>query len=247
MIILSQRDRCNKMRVLALIPARGGSKGIPGKNIRKLNGIPLIGHTIRAAKKVSRISHIVVSTDSPEIAQVAGKYGADVPFIRPDYLASDQASVIDVVIHAIEYFEKKGIYYSELVLLQPTSPLRDELDINNSLDIYLEKECDSVISVCKAQAHPFLYKTIDSNGRLQDFIPQADKHMRRQDMPVAYQLNGAIYISSVQLLKKQRNFYGRVTFPYEMDIIKSIDIDTELDFKLAELIIKERGKIAPDK
>ncbi len=230
------------MSILALIPARGGSKGVPKKNIRMLNGLPLIAYTILAAKKVERLSSVVVSTDSREIAGIALKFGGEVPFLRPACLASDTASSIDVVLHAIDWFENRGIHYSHVVLLQPTSPLRDHTDIERSLDIYFNNHCDSLVSVCEAKVHPYLCRSFDEKGRLCDFMPQVDRHVRRQDMPRAYQLNGAIYIAPVGLLKEKRSFYGETVLPYIMDTYKSLDIDTELDFKVAELIMKEREK-----
>jgi CMP-N-acetylneuraminic acid synthetase len=232
------------MSILVIIPARGGSKGVLKKNIRNLNGLPLIAYTILAAKKVNDLTNIIVSTDSKEIASVSRKYGAEIPFIRPQHLATDTASGIDVIMHAIEFYESQGSYYDDVMVLQPTSPLRDDTDIKNCLEIYYKNKCDSVISVCEAQVHPYLYRIIDENGALQDFIHQDDKHMRRQDMPVVYQLNGAIYITSVKVFKERKSFYGDIVLPYVMDNIKSIDIDTELDLKVAELIMKERMKHA---
>lgn len=228
------------MRILAVIPAREGSKGVAKKNIKKLGGVPLIAYTIMAARKVNRLSNVIVSTDSHEIAEIAKSYGADVPFIRPKHLATDTASSVDVVLHAIDFFEKQGNHYEHIMLLQPTSPFRDDEDINNCLDIYERNTCDSVISVCEAAVHPYLCKKIDKKGSLQDFIPFKYKHLRRQDMPKAYQVNGAIYLTSAENIKKRKSFYGDVVLPYVMESIKSIDIDTNLDFKLAELIIKER-------
>lgn len=226
------------MSILAVIPARGGSKGVPEKNIRELNGIPLIAHTILAAKKVNRLSKVIVSTDSEKIAEVSRHYGAEVPFIRPDYLATDTASSIDVVMHTIEYFKQTRVEFNDLILLQPTSPLRDEGDIDNSLDLYLGNKCDSVVSVCEAETNPYLFKRIDDEGTLHDFIAHDNKHMRRQDMPKLYRLNGAIYITSVRLLEEKRSFYGNVVLPYIMNSFKSIDIDNEIDFELAELFMK---------
>ncbi|WP_069650360.1 cytidylyltransferase domain-containing protein [Caloranaerobacter ferrireducens] len=230
------------MSILAIIPARGGSKGVPKKNIRKLNGIPLIAYTIIEAAKVDRLSNIIVSTDSEEIAAIAESYGANIPFIRPRHLATDTANSIDVVLHAIEHFEKKGIYYKDIMLLQPTSPLRDSKDIENCIDLYKKNICDSVISVCEAITHPYLCKKIDNKGRLEDFVLKKEKYTRRQDMPKAYQLNGAIYLTSVNVIKERKSFYGDTVMPYIMDVMKSIDIDTELDFKIAELVIKESIK-----
>lgn len=228
------------MRLLAIIPARAGSKGVPGKNIKELNGLPLIAYTILSAIKAERIGKLVVSTDSSRISEIAGQFGAEVPFLRPAQLASDTASGIDVVLHAIEFFESKDVFYDDVMLLQPTSPFRSTADINQAIELYYSRECDSVISICESKVHPNLMRIIDPGGFLQDFTQIEDRHLRRQDMSGAYQLNGAIYITSVANMKRKKSFYGDKVVPYIMDIERSIDIDTELDFKIAEYIMKNR-------
>lgn len=228
------------MSNLAIIPARGGSKGVPKKNIRNFNGLPLIAYTIQAAGNINRIDRLIVSTDSDEIAEVAVRYGAEVPFLRPENLASDTSNTIDVILHAIEFFEEKGTIFDDILLLQPTSPFRDSSDIDNALDIYYSRNCESVISVCEASVHPNLLRLVDEQGIMRDFINLEDRHMRRQDMTKVYQLNGAIYITSVDNIKQTKSFYCNKTVPYIMSAEKSLDIDTELDFRIAEFIMANR-------
>lgn len=227
------------MLSLAIIPARGGSKGLPGKNIRELGGKPLIAYSIEAALQAGNIDRVIVSTDDEKIAEVALKFGAEVPFLRPDYLSTDTAGTIDVVLHALEYFEAGGISFDNVILLQPTSPLRSSKDIKKALALFDNNKCDSVISVCEAMVHPLLLRRIGQNGLLQDFIEQRDKHVRRQDMEKVYQLNGAIYITKVGSLERNHSFYGERNIPYVMSEESSMDIDEELDLQVAELILKK--------
>lgn len=225
-------------RVLAIIPARGGSKGLPGKNIRPLAGKPLIAWTIEAAKSSEYIDKIIVSSDSQEICQIAEQHGAEVPFIRPAELATDHAKGTDVILHAVDWLEQNDEYFDLILVLQPTSPLRTTSDIDGALAHYAETGAKSVVSVCKTDHHPWWSNTLPANGEMIDFIP-AKAQKNRQELPEYYRLNGAIYLSERSYLNSPSASSGIGTFAYIMDTDQSIDIDSLLDLKLAELLILE--------
>ncbi|MEA3321200.1 MAG: acylneuraminate cytidylyltransferase family protein [Bacillota bacterium] len=225
---------------ISIIPARGGSKGLKRKNIANLRGKPLIAYTIEAALKSKFIDKVIVSTDDEEIAEVARKYGADVPFIRPNELATDTASSIDVVKHAILFLEAEMRNEIEsVILLQPTSPLRDHIDIDNAFKLYLKNNLSPVVSVCPALSHPFLLKVIEGDF-LVDFFKSGFKVSRRQDLPEVFELNGAIYITTRELVIRQGMLYLDKVIPYVMSNEKSVDIDTKMDFLLVETILQKR-------
>ncbi len=224
-------------RVLGIIPARGGSKGVPRKNIRNLNGKPLIAHTIQAGLNTSVVDSVVVSTDDEEIAQVAEEYGARVPFIRPANLATDEASTAPVITHTLEELQNLGEEYETFVLLQPTSPLRTKEHIKEAYVLYRDSDCDSVISV---------YPTYDTRWkRTPDGakkINYTDAAKRRQDRDPEYVINGAIYITNVnQFLKTGKIIIGKTEL-YEMNEMNSIDIDTPFDLWLAEKIFRKKKR-----
>jgi CMP-N,N'-diacetyllegionaminic acid synthase len=223
------------MRVLALIPARGGSKGIPRKNIRTIAGKPLISWTIEAALSTIGIDDVVVSTDDEEIADVARRSGAAVPFIRPADLATDQTPGIDPVLHALGMMPD----FDAVVLLQPTSPLRTPADIEAVLALDRNGTSPSVVSVCAADAHPAWMYTLGEGGAM---IPLADTPSvaRRQDLDPVYALNGAIYYAHVEWLKTQRRFVGPHTLAYVMPVDRSVDIDTPLDWRISEMLLQDR-------
>lgn len=232
----------SKEKILALILARGGSKGIPGKNIKKLSGKPLISYTIEAAKKSKYINKIIVSTDDEEIASVALDYGAEVPFIRPDKLATDTAGSNDAIIHALDFLKEKENYKPDYVLnLQPTSPLREAEDIDKAIDIFIQNEDDyeSLVSVCESFENPFWMQKIEDN-KLTSLMDSFDNYNRRQELPKVYQLNGAIYLSTYKLLMEYKSFYTDKIYPFIMEKEKSIDIDNKLDWKLAEILMEEK-------
>ncbi len=222
--------------ILALIPARGGSKGIPRKNIGAIAGKPLIVWTIDAALGVAAIDRVVVTTDDAEIAEVARAAGADVPFLRPVALARDETPGIDPALHAL------GVVpgYQTLVLLQPTSPLRTPGDITAALDLFTESKAPSVVSVSEARDHPFHCYARDSVGRLSALLPGGGE-TRRQDLPAALALNGAIYVVDTKWLTAGRRFIGPETIGYVMPPERSIDIDTRLDWELAEVLLTKRA------
>lgn len=226
-------------KILAIIPARSGSKGLKDKNIKLLNGKPLIAYTIEAAQKSNIFEDIVVSTDSKQYAQIAMQYGATVPFRRPDSLATDMTSSTEVIIHALEELEKQGKTYDYFMLLQPTSPLRNEMDILKSIDLLLEKNANTIVSVCECEHSPVFAKQLGSDHRLDGFLSDI-KNSRRQDIEPYYRLNGAIYLSNVTYFNKDRSFYRYNSYAYIMKKINSIDIDDLHDFWITEYLMKQK-------
>lgn len=226
------------MSILGLISARGGSKGIPYKNIKPLNGKPLIAYTIEQARESKCLTRLIVSTDDENIADMAKEYGAEVPFMRPNELAQDHTPGIDVVLHAIDWLNtNEGYCPDAIMLLQPTSPFRMAADIDNAVAIYNERNPLSLVSVCIADDNPYWMMSIN-DGILTPLFGHID-HTRRQDLPKAYKLNGAIYISSPAVLKERRTFFTENTIPYIMPRERSMDIDDMLDFHIAEYLLKE--------
>ncbi len=228
----------NNKKVLAIIPARGGSKRLPGKNILDLAGKPLIAWTIEAARQSRFIDKVVVSTDDKVIMQISLKYGADVPFLRPPELATDTASSIDVVYHAINFFKENGESYDYIILLQPTSPLRTSKDIDNAFEM-LNDKTKAVVSVCETDHPPLWSNTLPEDLSMKDFIKPEIKNKRSQDLPKYYRLNGAVYISELEYLKKNYDFFGNETRTFIMSRENSVDIDTKLDFRLVSCFLKE--------
>lgn len=229
-------------RVLGLIPARGGSKGLPGKNIRDLCGKPLIAWTIDAARASSCLDAVVVSTDDSSIAAIAAKHGAEVPFIRPADLASDTATSIDVVIHAIDALAAEGRVFDLVVLLEPTSPLREASDIDNGVSRMLSMGAGAVVSVCLAEsAHPaFMYRQ-RADERLVPFMERQPTGLRRQEIEPLFFLEGTLYASRIDVLRTRRSFYHDDTIAYEVPKWKSIEIDDLDDFLMVEALAKSKG------
>ncbi|PWH86670.1 acylneuraminate cytidylyltransferase family protein [Brumimicrobium oceani] len=223
------------MKPLVVIPARGGSKGVPGKNIKELGGKPLIQHTIDAAKVVFSESQIIVSTDSEEIRNKVIENGLQVPFLRPAELATDSAGTYEVLLHAINFMESKGIECDTLILLQPTSPFRTSEHIKEALSLY-HNDLDMVVSVKETSSNPyFVLKEENQLGFLEN--SKEGNFTRRQDCPKVYELNGAIYIINIESLKKMKiNEFTKVK-KFVMDDISSHDIDTMLDWDIAEFLI----------
>lgn len=223
------------LSVLAIIPARGDSKGIPRKNIKVLKGKPLIGWTINAAKKSSCIDHIIVSTEDDEIASVAHELGADVPFMRPADLAANDTPGIAPVLHAISQLP----VYEWVLLLQPTSPLRSAEDIDGIWQFCQERGAPSAVSVCEVGKHPYWMYRYNTDQSLDPFIKGRPEVARRQDLPPAYVLNGALYLAKADWLLEQKGFVGPETLGYIMPAERSVDVDTMQDWRWVEFLIEQ--------
>ena len=222
----------NNKKVMALIPARGGSKGIKNKNIKELNGLPLIAHTIKQAKKVECLDEIIVSTDDDQIKKTAIMYGAKVPFRRPAVLSHDTATNLDVTAHALE-----NIKCDMVVILQPTSPLRKTKDIYNSIKLLFEKNIQAVISVCKVKNYAYSFRLNKSNIIL-DANTINKVSTNRQDHNEYFTVNGAIYAAYSNFFMRKRTFFTDSTYAFEMPFSRSVDIDDMNDWVLAEKLIK---------
>ena len=225
---------------LAVITARGGSKGIPQKNLSTILGKPLIAYTIEAALQAKTLTRTIVSTDDKTIAQVSKQYGAEVPFLRPQHLATDTATSIAVLQHAVTNLANEEDYKTDLIVcLQPTSPLRTAGDIDQAVNLCLQSGADSVVSLCQAKYHPYWTKKI-FDGRVYPLINEDEQnYTRRQDLPPVYQLNGALYVIRAKVLLEETRILGEYTIPYIMPQERSIDIDTKTDLQIAELLLKE--------
>jgi N-acylneuraminate cytidylyltransferase/CMP-N,N'-diacetyllegionaminic acid synthase len=230
----------NGKRVVAIIPARSGSKGLPGKNIRELCGKPLIAWSIEQGRACEYIDLVLVSTDSEEIANIAEQYGASVPFRRPAALAADTASTPDVLLHAIDYLASIGESFDYLVLLEPTSPLRTVADITGALEeLSKSRYAESIVGVAKAEAsHPsFLFRLHD--GLLNPMSGAQPTGLRRQDLKEDfYYLEGSVYVSSVESFRAHKTFYHEATAAWVVDRYKALEIDELSDFLTAEALMK---------
>lgn len=225
-----------KPKILAIIPARGGSKGLPRKNIRKLAGKPLIAWTIAEAKKSKYINRLILSSEDDEIIEVAKQYGCEVPFKRPEELAQDDTSGIEPVLHAIQ--QCPG--YDYIVLLQPTSPLRTVKDIDGCIEKLLYSDADFCVSVTVPEKSPYWMYTLE-NERMIPLLSKDQLIDRRQDLPKSYALNGAIYVAKVSRFIEKKSFIAENTLAYIMSNENSFDIDTLIDFKICEYLIKEEN------
>lgn len=226
-------------RILALIPARGGSKGVPGKNTRKLHGKPLIDYTIETARDVARFDRVIVSTDDEGIANVAEEAGCPVPFLRPRHLATDSARTVDAVLYTLDRLRaEQGETYDTVCLLQPTTPLRSVEDVHACLDIMASGPCRSVVSVQRIdEPHPHKLKII-RDGLLEPFLEGTDSSVPRQELPAVYGLNGAQYVVDVEALQSIRSFFADPCKPYVMPWERSVNIDSLRDFRMAELLLE---------
>ena len=227
------------MKTLYIIPARGGSKGIPGKNIKPLAGKPLIAYSVEVAQQLAPDCDICVTTDDLEIIATVENMGLKVPFVRPAELATDHSGTYEVLLHALNHYEQQGISYDRIVLLQPTSPFRTVDDVNNCLKLYTP-DIDMVVSVKQASANPYYnaFET-DENGFLHISKGEGN-YTRRQDAPPVWEYNGAVYVINAQSLRKMPlNKFPRRRM-YEMSAEHSIDLDTPTDWLIAESILKSR-------
>lgn len=225
---LSKHSPKGTKGVLGLITARGGSKGLPRKNVMPLGRKPLIGWTIEAALRSEVIGRLVLSSDDDEIMEVAKKWGCEVPFRRPAYLADDTASSMDVVLHALGQLPG----YEYLVLLQPTSPLRTAADIDAAFELMKSTGAPSCVSVCEAEQSPYWMFRIKDGGKVERLLSEEGSATRRQDLPPIYVLNGAIYIARVDWLRQSKNFLGDGCIAYVMPRERSLDIDDAEDFEV---------------
>jgi len=234
----------SKPLILGIIPARGGSKRLPKKNIKTLIDKPLIAWTIEQTKKSKLITKTIVNTDDKEIAEISKKYGGDIPFLRPDHLARDESSSVDVIIHTLDYFENQDISFDIIALFEPTSPLRQDNDIDNALKLFLEKQnkADSIISVGEVHLeNPLWMKKIEDNY-VTNYLQADNIPSRSQELQKAYFPYGVIYASKVSTLRKHRTFYQKRTIPYLIERWQNYEIDDIYDFHCIETILKVRGK-----
>jgi len=228
---------------LAIIPARGGSKGLPGKNIKEICGKPLIAWSIEAGLSSKYIDKVVVSTDNEKIASVARKYGGQVPFLRPEGLAGDAATTFDTLKHAIEFYrESLGEIYDYIVLLEPTSPLREVKDIDLAIETLLASAAQSIVGVCKTESqNPAFLVLQDNRGFVSGYENKDMKVLRRQEIQDVYFFEGTIYISDTEALLQNKSFYHQATLAYEVPKYKSLEIDDMDDFIMIEAIMKHKG------
>lgn len=222
--------------ILAIIPARSGSKGLKDKNILLLDGKPLIAYTIEAAIKSRIFSDIIVATDSNIYADIAKKYGASVPFLRPNEISRDDSTSTEVILYTLEQLERMGKRYDMFMLLQPTSPLRSSMDIINSMKLMENKNANAIVSMCETNHSKDFMIELEEDYCLEGFLKNVRR--RRQDKKKTYMLNGAIYLSKTEYYKENRDFYGDKCYAYIMDKYSSVDIDDIYDFKYAEILLK---------
>lgn len=230
-------------KILAVIPARGGSKRLPRKNVRHLSGKPLIAWTIEAANQCHYIDRTIVSTEDEEIAAISRRFGADVPFARPLHLASDDVTTIDVILNVVATLSSSNEKYDYVVVLQPTSPLRTSKHLTEAIELMLEKNARSIVSVSPAEHHPLWCNTLPDDLSMTAFVRAEVRNKRSQDLPIYYRLNGAIYICAVELLEHERTLLPSVdSIAYRMSPEVSLDIDSKDDFMHARCIMENWDK-----
>lgn len=226
----------NNKKIMAVIPARKGSKGIKDKNIKLLKGKPLIAYSIEAGLNSKYIDKVIVSTDGEEIANIAKTYGAEVPFLRPKNLSTDTAKTIDAIVHCIDELKKRGEIYDYIVLLQPTQPLRQSWHIDEAIELIFERNEDALVSVSEVRDNPILIRSIDENGYTKNLLKECSTR-RRQDFDIYYRVNGAIYINKINEGFNKSTSLNDNKLAYIMDSSYDVDIDDLNDFKIAELFI----------
>ena len=229
------------MKNIAIIPARSGSKGLLDKNIRILCGKPLLAYSIEAALQSGMFDAVHVSTDSENYAKIARNYGADVPFLRSERNSSDTASSWEAVLEVLDRYSKLGREFDNIMLLQPTSPLRGYDDIIAAFALMEGKKANAIVSVCQGKYH----STLPANNIMTHFLPNEVKNKRRQDADIFYRVNGAIYLANITYFLEDQDIYRSLCFAYIMDNRRSVDIDDEIDFLFAEfLLIREHQNVA---
>lgn len=233
--------------MIAIIPARGGSKGVPHKNIRPLAGVPLIVHTLLAARQAGTVERVLVTTDDDEIIRVAREVeGVEVPVRRPAHLADDDAPAIDAYLHLIDSLEiMEGRAPEAVCILLPTTPLRDGSDIDAAVDLFRRTGASAVISVAPAKPAAWLH-AVDGDGRMRPALADSDCTKNRQAMPPVFLPNGGIYVVDVATMRERRSIYGENAYAYVMPAERSIDIDTEADFAAAEALLNRQVTHAQD-
>lgn len=237
------QDHSDQPFVLGLITARAGSKGLPGKHLLPLGNKPLLQWTCEAALAAKSLSRVIISTDGQDIADCAQQAGVEVPFIRPSELAGDDTSHVDVVLHALNWWQgHENTQPDYLCLLQPTSPFRRPEDIDAAISLLLQKRSPAIVGVTEATDHPYLTQQVDDQGQLTPFIEHNLTYARRQDLPPAYVVNGAIYIISVDVLRKTRSFLPAQTLAYIMPRERSMDIDSDTDLMLAQAMLDQKKR-----
>lgn len=224
------------MKNIAIIPARSGSKGLPDKNIKVLCGKPLLAYSVEAALQSGLFDIVHVSTDSEKYAEIAKSYGADVPFLRSAENSSDTASSWNTVLEVLQQYSKRGRTFNNIMLLQPTSPLRTSEDITAAFALMADKKANAIVSVCPAGYH----HTLPADGSMTDFIPKEADSKRRQEALLYYRVNGAIFLMNTAYFLADQYIYRQSCFAYIMDPIRSVDIDDKLDFLFAETVLESR-------
>jgi len=226
-------------KILGFIPARGGSKGLPNKNIKPLNNKPLIAYTIEAAVNAQICDKVIVDTDSQEIAEVSESYGAEIPYLRPDYLGGDDTVMMDVISHAMDWFDSNHQDFDLFLYLQPTSPLRNARDITGVWDVYNQKDANTVISVNEAESTPERMAQLPSDYNMEVFRNKKNINANRQELGKYYELNGAVHLAEWQVLKSQKTWYVEKSLAYVMNRLNAIDIDDEVDFEFVDFLFKQ--------
>ena len=224
--------------VLGLIMARGGSKGLPRKNLREIGGKPLIAWSVEAGKQSQFIDRLILSSDDEEIIETVRQLECEIPFVRPESLATDASSPVDVIRHALESLPEK---YDYLVLLQPTSPLRIASDIDRCVELCYQNKAPACVTIVESEKNPYWMYELQGDRRLEPVMSEAARIVRRQDLPKTYTLNGAVFVARADWIVDQDDFLGPDTLGSEMPRVRSIDIDSETDLVVADAILKEIG------
>ena len=234
-------------KALAIVPARGGSKGLPGKNLRLLDGRPLVAWPVSAALGAASVDRVIISTDDVAIAEAARTAGADVPFLRPAYLANDTASSMDVILHALDTLASQGHEYEYVILLEPTSPLTESSDVEDALSRLRAAgaAADAIVGICRVEStHPEYDVRRDPNGLISPYAaPDFKSLRRRQDIEELYFLEGSLYISRVEAFRRYKTFYHERTLGYEVPRWKSVEVDDIFDFIMVEAVVRQREEI----
>jgi CMP-N,N'-diacetyllegionaminic acid synthase len=232
------------MKILAIIPARGGSKGVPAKNTKLLGGKPLLAYTSEIALQSKQLTEVIVSTEDDQIMTVARSLGIKVPFVRPTALAEDNTPTIDVIIHALQWYEKQKIYFDAVCLLQVTSPFRTVEFVDKAIEKFVESGCDSLVSVQKVphEYNPHWVFEVNPQGNLNIATGETEIISRRQELPTAYHRDGSVYITKTEVLLKEHSLYGKSTAFIESDPDLYVNIDTMEDWEKAEKMIRNKTK-----